>query len=107
MLSSSPFPTGNGSLSVLDCPVLREEFRGLGPQEFTRSQVSQEPHLELLELAGAGGRQGPGLLGAHRKPWVEAVEGCIICLELLEYTGAGMRQEVGVPGSGEGILMCR
>uniref|UniRef100_A0A8C2QQP7 C-type lectin domain-containing protein n=1 Tax=Capra hircus TaxID=9925 RepID=A0A8C2QQP7_CAPHI len=32
--------------------VLREGFGGPGPQEFTRSQASQEPHLELLELAG-------------------------------------------------------
>ena len=59
MLFSSPFPTGNGSLSVLDCPVLREGFWGLGPQELTRSQVSQEPHLELLELAGAVGNRAP------------------------------------------------
>ena len=69
-----PFSHGEWvSLSLLDCPVLREGFWGPGPQEFTRSQVSQEPHLELLELAGAGGRQEPRLLDAHRKPWVEAV----------------------------------
>ena len=55
MLFYSPFPRGNPSLSFLDCPVLREGFWEPGPQEFTRSQVSQEPYLELLELAGAGG----------------------------------------------------
>ena len=35
--------------------------------------MSHEPHLELLELAGAEGRQEPGLLGAHSKLWVEAL----------------------------------
>lgn len=69
---------------------------GLGPQEFTRSQVSQEPHLELLELAGAGEDYGawaprspqealggscrrlhylPGIARVHRS-WDEAGGGC-------------------------------
>ena len=109
MLSSSPFPTGNGSLSVLDCPVLREGFWGLGPQEFTRSQVSQEPHLELLELASAGGETGAW---APRSPQ-EALGGSSLRLHYLPgiggVQGAGMRQGVGVPGilgSREGIFMC-
>ena len=73
MLFYSPFPKRNGSLSFLDCLVLREGFWEADPKEFIRSQVSHEPHLELLELAGAEGRQEPGLLGAHSKLWVEAL----------------------------------
>lgn len=52
-----------------------EEFRGLESPGAPRSQVSQEPHLELLELASAG-RQEPGLL-RPRKPWVEAVKAAL------------------------------
>ena len=79
---------------MLDCIVLREGFVGPGPQEFTRSQVSQEPHLELLELADAVGDRslaprspqetwGGSCLRLHYVPellesrsWDEAGNGC-------------------------------
>ena len=108
-LPSPAFPKGNGSLSFLDCLGLREGFWEPGPEEFIRSQVSQEPHLELLELASAGGETGAW---APRSPQ-EALGGSSLRLHYLPgiggVQGAGMRQGVGVPGilgSREGIFMC-